>query len=72
MGDVARKDFTIVQESDAVFDIIRRMSRRGVMMALVVDLPNKRTMPRLFQIRGVITKEHVADSVAKTISIYPR
>jgi CIC family chloride channel protein len=72
MGDVARKDFTIVQESDAVFDIIRRMSRRGVMMALVVDLPNKRTIPRPFQIRGVITKEHVADSVAKTISIYPR
>jgi CIC family chloride channel protein len=72
MGDVARKDFTIVQESDAVFDIIRRMSRRGVMMALVVDLPNKRTIPRPSQIRGVITKEHVADSVAKTISIYPR
>jgi CIC family chloride channel protein len=72
MGDIARKDFTIVQESDAVFDIIRRMSRRGVMMALVVDLPNKRTIPRPSQIRGVITKEHVADSVAKTISIYPR
>jgi hypothetical protein len=41
-------------------------------MALVVDLPNKRTIPRPSQIRGVITKEHVADSVAKTISIYPR
>jgi CIC family chloride channel protein len=72
MGDVARKDFTIVQKSDAVFDVIRRMSRRGVMMALVVDLPNKRAIPRPQQICGVITKEHVADSVAKTISIYPR
>jgi chloride channel protein, CIC family len=72
LGDVARKDFTIVQEGDAVFDVIRRMSRRGVTMALVVDVPNKRTIPRPEQIRGVITKEHVADSVAKTVSIYPR
>ena len=72
LGDVARKDFTIVQEGDAVFDVIRRMSRRGVTMALVVDVPNKRTIPRPSQIRGVITKEHVADSVAKTVSIYPR
>ena len=72
LGDVARKDFTIVQEEDAVFDVIRRMSGRGVTMALVVDVPNKRTIPRPSQIRGVITKEHVADSVAKTVSIYPR
>ena len=71
LGDVARRDFTIVQEGDAVFDVIRRMSRRGVTMALVVDAPNKRTIPRPQQIRGVITKEHVADSVAKTVSIYP-
>ncbi len=72
LGDVARKDYTIVQEGDAVFDVIRRMSRRGVTMALVVDVPNKRAIPRPKHIRGVITKEHVADSVAKTVSIYPR
>jgi chloride channel protein, CIC family len=72
LGDVARNDYTIVQQGDVVFDVIRRMSRRGVTMALVVDVPNKRTIPRPGQIRGVITKEHVADSVAKTVSIYPR
>ena len=71
LGDVARRDFTIVQEGDAVFDVIRRMTRRGVTMALVVDVPDKRTVPRPSEIRGVITKEHVADSVAKTVSIYP-
>jgi hypothetical protein len=27
--------------------------------------------PRVNHIRGVITKEHVADSVAKTVQIYP-
>ena len=72
LGDVARNDYTIVREGDVVFDVIRRMSRRGVTMALVVDVPNKRTIPRPKQIRGVITKEHVADLVAKTVSIYPR
>ena len=29
LGDVARKDFTIVREGDVVFDVIRRMSRRA-------------------------------------------
>ena len=72
LGDVARRDFTIVQEDDAVFDVIRRMSRRGVMMALVTAARKKGTIPRPAHIRGVITKEHVADSVAQTISIYPR
>ena len=57
MGDVARKDFTIVQQDDVVFDVIRRMSRQGVTMALVVEIPNKRAIPRPQQIRGVITKE---------------
>ena len=72
LGDVARKDFTIVREGDAIFDVIRRMSRRDVTMALVTALPNRRTIPRPRQICGVITKEHVADSVAKSVSIYPR
>jgi CIC family chloride channel protein len=70
LGDVARKDFTIVHEGDAVFDVIRRMSRRGVTMALVIG-GDERAIPRPHLIRGVITKEHVADSVAKSVSIYP-
>jgi CIC family chloride channel protein len=71
LGDVARKDFTIVHEGDAVFDVIRRMSRRGVTMALVIG-GDERAIPRPHLIRGVITKEHVADSVAKSVSIYPQ
>jgi CIC family chloride channel protein len=70
LGDVARRDFTIVHEGDAVFDVIRRMSRRGVTMALVIG-GGESAIPRPHLIRGVITKEHVADSVAKTVSIYP-
>ena len=72
LGDVARKEFTIVGEDDVVFDVIRRMTKRKVTTALVVEGNSKRGVPRPSQIRGVITKEHVADSVAKTVSIYPR
>ncbi|HEX4407564.1 MAG TPA: chloride channel protein [Xanthobacteraceae bacterium] len=71
LGDVARPDFTIVQQEDAVFDVIRRMSRREVPMALVMASPSRRAIPRPQHIRGIITKEHVADSVAKTVEIYP-
>jgi CIC family chloride channel protein len=71
LGDVAQKDFTIVRERDAVFDLIARMSRRGAMMALVVRTTSDRAIPRPSDIRGVITKEHVADSVAESVSIYP-
>jgi chloride channel protein, CIC family len=71
LGDVAHKDFTIVHEQDAVFDLIGRMSRRGAMMAMVVNTTSNRAIPRPSDIRGVITKEHVADSVAESISIYP-
>ncbi len=70
LGDVARRDFTIVYEDDVVFDIITRMSRRDAAMALVIDGGSKRGIPRPHQIRGIITKEHVADSVARTVSIY--
>jgi CIC family chloride channel protein len=72
LGDVARPDFTIVKDDDPVFDIIRRMTRRGVTMALVLEIGDRRSVPRPEQIRGVITKEHVADSVAKTVAYYPR
>jgi CIC family chloride channel protein len=71
IGDVARRDFTIVQENDVVFDVITRMSRRGAATALVVAAESGHKIPRPRDIRGVITKEHVADSVAKTVSIYP-
>lgn len=72
LGDVARHDFTVVQKTDVVFDIIRRMTKRKVTTALVVDTDGKRAVPRPHQLRGIITKEHVADSVAETVSFYPR
>jgi CIC family chloride channel protein len=71
LGAVAQKNFTLVRESDAVFDVITRMSRKEAAMALVVASEAGRAPPRPQHIRGIISKEHVADSVAKTVKIYP-
>src|SRR5580658_5760379 len=61
LGTLASQRFTIVREDDIVFDVIRRIWRKQAVMALVV---RGRGVPRPHDVAGVITKEHVADSVA--------
>ena len=61
LGDVASRNFIVVREDETAYDVIRRMWRRNSIMAVVV---------RGGQIAGVITKEHVADSVADSIKAY--
>jgi CIC family chloride channel protein len=68
LGDVARPNFTIVREDDVVFEVIQRIWRRRAVMAVVVRGSG---VPRPAKIAGVITKEHVADSVASSVRIYP-
>ena len=52
----------VVPEDETAFDVIRRMWRRNAIMAVVL---------RGGEVAGVITKEHVADSVADSIKAYP-
>lgn len=68
LRDVASRNYTIVREDDIIFDVIQRIWRKGAAMALVV---NKRGVPRPENVVGIITKEHVADSVANSVKIYP-
>jgi CIC family chloride channel protein len=68
LRDVASRNFTVVSESETAFDVIRRMWRRGAIMAVVV---RGRGVPRGSDVAGVITKEHVADSVAESVKAYP-
>jgi CIC family chloride channel protein len=68
LGDVASRNFTVVGEDAVAFDVINRMWRRGATMAVVV---RGRGVPRGADVAGVITKEHVADSVASSVKIYP-
>ena len=67
LGEVANRRFIVAREDDIVFDIIRRMWRHDAFMAVVVG---KRRIPRASDVRGVISKEHVADSVAASIQVY--
>jgi CIC family chloride channel protein len=68
LGEVASRNFTVVGENDVAFDVIQRMWRKDAIMAVVV---RGRGVPRGGDVAGVITKEHVADSVADSIKIYP-
>ncbi|MHB8477051.1 MAG: chloride channel protein [Steroidobacteraceae bacterium] len=69
LGDVASRNFTVVREDETAFDVIRRMWRRNAIMAVVV---RGRGVPRGSDVAGVITKEHVADSVADSVKAYPQ
>ncbi|HUC63755.1 MAG TPA: chloride channel protein, partial [Alphaproteobacteria bacterium] len=68
LGDVVRKNFTVAREEDIVFDVIERMWRRDASMSVVVK--GETRVPRADQVVGIITKEHIADSVADSVKGY--
>ena len=67
IGEVASKDFTIARSQDVMFAVIGRMWRKKATMAVVVQAEGR---PRVKDILGVISKEHIADSVAESIKHY--
>jgi CIC family chloride channel protein len=67
LGEVAMSNFTIAREADIMFDVIGEMSRRKATMVVVSRVPGP---PHAADVAGLITKEHVADSVAESISPY--
>jgi CIC family chloride channel protein len=68
LGDVASRDYATVSGDDLTFDVIARMWRVRATMAVVVKDSDS---SKLDIVCGVISKEHVADSVAQSIRIYP-
>jgi CIC family chloride channel protein len=67
LGKVASPDFTIEQAGDIMFNVIGHMWRMKAVMAVIVKDEHD---PRANDVIGVITKEHVADSVADSIKPY--
>jgi CIC family chloride channel protein len=67
LGEVAQRNFTIAREDDIAFEVIKRMWRRGGAMAVVVS---GKGIPTEATVKGIISKEHVADSVAESIKGY--
>ena len=68
LGDIARKNFTVARVQDVVFDVVDRMWRHGAPMAIVTRGTRRR--PRAGEVVGMISKEHIADSVAESIRPY--
>jgi len=69
LGDIASRDFTIVGTDMIASDVIQRIWRKNAFMAVVV---RGRGVPREADVVGVVTREHVANSVAEGLKIYPR
>ncbi|HEY4213042.1 MAG TPA: chloride channel protein [Steroidobacteraceae bacterium] len=64
MRAVASDRFTIARESDIMFEVIQRLWRESASMIVVVR-GNGIRQPS--DVVGVITKEHIADSVAESV-----
>jgi CIC family chloride channel protein len=68
LGSLANERYTVAQENDIMFDVITRFWRRKALMTVVVR-PGHR-VPRASDVVGVVTKEHIADSVAESVKPY--
>jgi CIC family chloride channel protein len=67
LGDLVRPNsFTIVHATDVAFDVITAIWSRNAAMAIVVTQQGGAE-----HVLGVVTKEHVADTVASSVQIYP-
>jgi CIC family chloride channel protein len=60
LGDVVNRRFNLVREEDVMFDVIARLARKRATIAVVVKGRARATRENVV---GVITKEHVAESV---------
>jgi len=67
LRSVANERFTIAHESDVMFDVIQRFWRRRGSMIVVVRGTG---VPRASDVVGILTKEHIADSVAESVRPY--
>jgi CIC family chloride channel protein len=68
LGELVSSNFTLVGETDAAFDVINAFSKNNMMVAIVTGLSRVGEPQRVV---GIITKEHVADTVASSIELYP-
>jgi chloride channel protein, CIC family len=67
LDDVVSRDFIIAHEEDIMFSVIGRMWTHRAMMAVVVS---GNGVALASEVLGVISKEHVADSVAFSVRPY--
>jgi CIC family chloride channel protein len=67
LEEVASRDFIVAHPEEIMFGVIGKIRRAGAIMAVV---SNGNGVLRSDEVIGVITKEHVADSVAASVEPY--
>jgi len=68
LGEIVERRFTVAREEDIMFDVVNRMARHGANMVVVTKAKGR--LPRPADVIGVVSKEHIADSVAESIKPY--
>jgi CIC family chloride channel protein len=66
LGELSQHDFIIVRETEAMYNVISGMTNERAAAAVVVG--NNSGGPD--EVRGIITKDDIADAVAGSIEIY--
>jgi CIC family chloride channel protein len=67
VGELAQSDFIVVREHEAMYDVISDMSKERAVAAVVVSNDHGGGPET---VRGIITKDYIADAVAGSIEIY--
>jgi CIC family chloride channel protein len=67
MGQIANRAYVIVEEDMRLFDAMARMRVRRASAALVISKEGGRLPER---VKGIITKEKIADSLAEAIDLF--
>lgn len=66
VGDLAHQDYTLVRETDAVFQVMQALSRKSAQVAIIVD---KIASPGPKRVLGIITKDQVGAAVMDSMRI---
>jgi len=67
LGDLAHRKFILAVADHVVFDILTRMARRRAVMAIITENVRR---PRAKHVVGVLSREHLGDSVIDSIRQY--
>jgi chloride channel protein, CIC family len=67
LGDLIGRNFIVVTEYELAFDVVKAMTQAHAAMAIVV----RSSAREPDKVVGVITKEHIADTVSRSVELYP-
>ncbi|OYV40298.1 MAG: chloride channel protein [Acidocella sp. 20-61-6] len=68
LGDLVGANFIVVREDSVAFDVIKSMTRSKATMAIVIA---RREGNEPEKVAGVITREHIANTVSRSVQLYP-